>query len=373
MRNNFLIFTFSILLFTYCRQSKDEQNPEVTILPDEILFDANDQRILKISTQRLTAEEFPDTIFCTGVVQAPPQSIFSVYSLVRGFVQDIGIYPGSPVKKGQTLCKISHPDIYTIQQRFLSDYQQFKIDSLEYIRQIILFKDSATSERQVQLSKGTYLNSMANYMAQKKFLSSIGFNVAHIQEGNFYSEVIIRSPTDGVVSSVFTNSGVLIESNTLLFTILNTSHIHFEIYLQPSEYQKVKNVSHVYVSSLSDPEIKKAEIVNISNFIENSSMSIVLHCHLTDKLKTPIIGETLSSFFLTEYISGYSVPRHSVFHLDGKDYVFIQKSKLHFGLKEVIVRRKYPSCFIVEFHSEEPLLIVIRGAELLKEKLLAEN
>lgn len=375
MKNKlFVHITLVVLILLACQSTTETQELTNDLVTNKIEFEVDDPRLKKIFSQILSPGEYADTVFCNGVVQAPPQSVFSVYSLIRGFVHDIAVYPGSPVKKGQLLCKISHPDIFSIQQKLVSDYSQFKTDSLEYIRQKMLFDDSATSARQFELAKSVYYSSMANHLAQKKQLSSIGFNIEKILEGQLYSDVVIRSPTDGIISSVFTNTGSLIENNMHLFTILNTSHIHFEIFLQPSDYQKVRGLEYLYVSTLSDPTYRKAQIINVSNFVENPTMSVVLHCHpVDDRTDVPIIGESISSYFLTNVVTGYAIPRNSIFHFNNKDYIFSRTDFNHFELLEVTVKRKYPSLFIVDVSSENDLQVVTKGAHLLKEKLMKED
>lgn len=373
MKNNLIILVSFALSLLACQSSKEDQALEAEPLPTDIILEPTDSRLNKLIAQILSPDEYPDTIFCNGIVQAPPQSIHSVYSLMRGFVHDIAVYPGTKVRKGQLLCKISHPDIFSVQQKFISQYSQFKTDSLEFERQQMLFNDSASSARQFEMAKSVYYNSLASYLAQKKYLSSIGFDISKILEGQLYTDVLILSPSDGIVSSMFTNSGSLIENNTHLFTILNTSHIHFEIFLQPSLYPKIRDVEYAFVSTLSDTTYRKVRVVNVSSFVENPSMSVVLHCHAIDESHTPIVGETVSAYFLTNFVKGYAVPRNSVFHFNNRDYIFSKTGYNQFKLKEVSIKRKYPAFFILEMSDSIDIHVVTQGAEFLREILIKED
>ncbi|MFN3951640.1 MAG: efflux RND transporter periplasmic adaptor subunit [Thermaurantimonas sp.] len=373
MKNNLAILVSVALGMMTCQSPKEDPALEAEPLRADIVLEPTDSRLNKLTAEILSRGEYPDTIFCNGIVQAPPQSIHSVYSLLRGFVHTIAVYPGSLVRKGQLLCKISHPDIFSVQQRFISQYSKFKTDSLEFVRQQMLFNDSATSARQFEMAKSDYYNSLATYLAQKKYLSSIGFDIGKILEGQLYTDVLILSPSDGIVSSVFTNSGSLIENNTHLFTILNTSHIHFELFIQPSDYHKVRDVEYAFVSALSDTTYRKVRVVNVSTFVENSSMSIVLHCHAVDQSHTPIVGETISAYFLTNFEKGYAVPRNSVFHFNNRDYIFAKTGINHFQLKEVSIMRKYPTFFVVDMSDGRDIHVVTKGSEFLKEIFIKED
>lgn len=369
-----LLLLLLLCFFTYsCTYSDEGEMYSAELLPERIELEADDPVLNFIKAERIVPQEYPDTLYCNGIVQAPPQSIFSVYSLVKGFVQDISVYPGTYVKKGQILCKVSHPEIYSLQQKFLSDYTQLRTDSTEYYRQKALLVDSATSARQFEIAKSSYFNSLATYSATEQMLKSLGFDVKKLINGHFYPEILIRSPADGIVSMISANSGAFVEGNSLLFTVVNTQHVHIEIFLQPSYYSKIKNVEFVYYKTVSDPSIKKAKIVNISNIVENPAMSVVIHCHVSDGNMPFIVGESVSSFILTDYVMGYLVPRNSIFHFDNKDYIFMQKDKHIFILKEVIIKRKYDSFFIIETDSDTVYPFVIKGAEILREKLMADE
>lgn len=370
--NAFLILLLSYFLYS-CTSKGTEPTTMNELLPEVIELDSDDVKLKFISSSKVEKKYYSDTIQINGIVQAPPQSVFSVYSIIKGYIDDLRVYQGSNVKKGDILCRIKHPEILSVQQKFLSDYMQFKTDSLEYERQKVLLKDSATSVRNLEVAKNAYYQSLASYLAQEKLMVSLGFSVKNILNGNLYPEVVILSPTNGVVSNILVNQGSYIESNTLLFTIHNNDHLHIELFVSPIVYSSLINTRSVYFKTISDNTIREAEIVNISSFIENDTKSIILHCHPKQKSMNLLVGESVSAFALADSVSGYLVPRNSLFIFDDKEYVFIQISKNIFKLIPVIVSKRNATNFIINSDdiSEHP--IVTSGAEILKELVLSDE
>lgn len=366
------VLLFSIFLLS-CSNKEVSQNESKSILPEIVEFSEDDSKLKFISSSKINKNLYSDTILLNGIVLAPPQSIFSVYSLTRGYIDDVRVYQGSKVKKGDILCKIKHPDILTIQQKFLSDYIQFKTDSLEYERQKLLLRDSATSVRTLEIAKNAYFQSLAAFRSQEKLITSLGFNAKNILSGNLYSDVVILSPSNGVVSSVLINQGSYIESNTLLFTIQNSEHLHIEVFVSPSAYSSLKNIRSIYFKTMSDNTFREAEVINISSFVENDTKSIVLHCHPKEKSLNLIVGESVSAIAFSDSISGYLIPRSSLFIFDDKEYIFIQISNSIFKLIPVHVIKRNSSNFIIDSDQISGYPIVTTGAEILKEAILADE
>ncbi|MFN4299047.1 MAG: efflux RND transporter periplasmic adaptor subunit [Thermaurantimonas sp.] len=373
MKSNVIFLSYlSITLFS-CSNKEMIQKESKSLLNEMIEFSNEDTKLKFISASKIDKDFYSDTISLNGIVLAPPQSVFSVYSLTKGFVDDVRVYQGSKVKKGDILCRIKHPEILSIQQKLLSDYIQLKTDSLEYERQKQLLRDSATSVRTFEMAKNAYFQSLAAFTAQEKLISSLGFNSKNILNGNLYSDVIILSPSNGIVSSVLINQGSYIESNTLLFTIQNSEHLHIEVFVSPSTYSSLKNIQSIYFKTMSDNTLKEAEVINISSFIENDTKSIVIHCHPKDKSQNLIVGESVSALAFSDSISGYLIPRSSLFIFDDKEYIFIQISNSTFKLIPVQVIKRNSSNFIIDSDQISGYPIVITGAEILKEAILAEE
>ncbi|GCD78306.1 cation efflux system protein [Thermaurantimonas aggregans] len=372
--NSSVIFVslFSILLLS-CSNEEVIQKETNNILPEIVEFSEDDTKLKFITSSKINRNFYSDTILLNGIVLAPPQSIFSVYSLTRGYIDDVRVYQGSRVKKGDILCRIKHPEILTIQQKFLSDYIQLRTDSLEYERQKLLLRDSATSIRTLEMAKNAYFQSLAVFKSQEKLITSLGFNAKNILNGSLYSDVVLLSPSNGVVSSVLINQGSYIESNTLLFTIQNSEHLHIEVFVSPSTYSSLKNIHTIYFKTISDNTLREAEVINISSFVENETKSIVIHCHPKEKSQNLIVGESVSAFAFSDSLSGYLIPRNSLFIFDDKEYIFIQTSNSTFKLIPVQVIKRNSSNFIIDSDQISGYPIVTIGAEILKEAILAEE
>ena len=124
------------LLFSSCGNSSPEE-VAVGASSDAVAVVALDSAQLKmagVETGQARLRRMAELIGSRGRVEAPPQSIASVYAPMSGFVRWVRHYPGDYVRKGTVLTELSHPDLVKLQGDFLECQSKLSFLRKDYVR-----------------------------------------------------------------------------------------------------------------------------------------------------------------------------------------------------------------------------------------------
>lgn len=367
---------FLLLFITFLSCNNQLQKERLGGDDNVIKIEDTDSLFLsRITVTSLEKQNYFDTLEYIGLISAPPQSIHSVYSLIPGFVKELSVYQGSFVKKGDVICYLSHPDIMTIQQDFLRVYTQYQTDSLEYIRQLKLFNDSATSARTLEVAKSTFYSTRAQLKSIEKLLMDINLNPKNVKDGKTYSQVAIKSPVDGYIKSIFVNSGGLVQPNTLMFSILDIHHVHVELFVNLDISKKIDLNDTLIVKDAIGNLVTYAKVINISPFIDETSKLVHVHCHLTDTNYAFIVGQQVQVLMKGGFLKAFILPKETLIFIDNKNYIFIKKDDKTFVLKEINLIKRTSKDIIFNTIDDEQTInnAVVEGIEILRAKLLEES
>ena len=70
-----------------------------------------------------------------GVIMLPPEKHATVTLMMDGTIQDIHLFPGEYVKKGEVIATLKNPDFIRLQQEYLDASAQVEYLEKEYARQ----------------------------------------------------------------------------------------------------------------------------------------------------------------------------------------------------------------------------------------------
>lgn len=372
MKINYILFVFSTLLSCQEISQKDKQD-----VNDSVIQIRDDDTILlnKIFVEDIKKQDLYDTIEFIGKISIPPQNIYTIYSLTPGFVKDLSVYQGSIVKKGEVLCYLTHPDIISKQQEFLRLYIQYQTDSLEYMRQLNLFEDSATSSRSLEVAKSIFFSTKSQLKSIEKLLKDINLNPQKIINGNIFEQLAIESPIDGIVKEIHINSNALVQPNTLMFSLLDINHLHVEFFVNIDVSKKININDTVRIKNFQDDREIEAKIINISPFVDESSKLVNIHCHFVKNNSLFIVGEQVRVLITPERINAFILPKECFIFINSKNYIFTKSSDEKFILKEVkLIKSTGNNIIFNAFHDSDVLNnVVIQGVDILKAKLFEDT
>ena len=229
IRNNITISLMALLLFSCSEKKKAEKE----IIP-------KDYAVLKIQPGPATTySDFPATIQGEDVVEIKP--------MVDGYLEAIYIQEGATVTKGQLLFKIKNPQY---DQAVITANAAIKIASADVnAAKMAVEKVRPLVEKDI-ISK--YELESAQYALQSKEAVLAQANAALANARTNVGYTFLRSPQNGIISSIPYKIGALVSSTTSspLTTVSKTANVF--AYFSLNEKQLLSFSSHMAGNTMQD-------------------------------------------------------------------------------------------------------------------------
>lgn len=282
----------------------------------------------------------PEQRQISGVVKAnghldvPPQQLVSVSVPLGGFLKSTTLLPGSKVKKGQIIAVIENPDYIQLQQDYLEARNQSEYNKAEYDRQQELAKENVNAQKIVQQAKTSYLNGLARVNGLAARLKLINIDATALREEQISGTANIYSPIDGFVTNVNVNIGKFVSPSDVIFTIVDTEHLHAELTIFEKDIPKIKIGQKVRFTLANETSERTATVYLIGREI-GSDRTISIHCHI-DKEDTNLLpGMFLSAVVETGDALVTALPNDAVIDYQGKKYIVVPDGDERYHLVEI--------------------------------------
>lgn len=325
MRN---IYKLSIISALFILNSCTNQTPtESGALPQEkqeqlVTLSKVQIRQAGITLGQLTPKEISHKIKVKGLLDVPPQNLISVTAPYGGNLKHTEMLQGLHVHKGDVVATMEHPDYIQLQQDYLENKSQLGYLKEEYERQMELSKEEVNSKKTFQKAKAEYETSKARVSGLKAKLELIHVNINQLESGNIQKTIQLVSPINGYVTKVNVSIGSFVNSNTVLFEIVDTDHLHAEISVFEKDLAAIKVGQDVVFTLANETKIRHANVYLIGREI-NADRTVRVHCHLKEEDRNLLPGMYLTAFIEVKNIATGAVPNEAVVDHNGKSYVFV--------------------------------------------------
>jgi len=365
MRSNNLLAVFAAcaLVLGGCssKESGDVQSEKQRTALNEAQKDLAD-----IQTGRLASRLISSVISCTGEIEVPPQGMASVAAPLGGYIGETSIVPGTYVKRGQLLAKLSNPEYIVLQQSYLETAGELKFAEQNYLRQKLLEEQNATAVKKMQESESAFMVTKARLDGLKAQLHMVGINLPDLKEGNIQSVVMLRAPISGYVTEVNHHPGEFVEPREAIFEIVNLSelHLHLNVFEQDiAQVNKDQMIRFRPTGGNSDQYLGKVSLVSPKRNIEARSFDV--HGHIEtgeDKLKP---GMYVEAHILISEDSLPSLPESALVYRENTPYVIVDENG-DYKVEPVEAGIKMDGWVEIRNHRDlKEKEIVIRGASRL--------
>lgn len=327
----------ALVLATSCSKNESSENGiEVAEAPEdskEIVLTEDQFRTMKMEWGPLHTGEFSEEITVQGTVQIPVEGMREISAYYGGYVQDIKLLEGQPVKKGEVLFSLENPDFIRLQQDYLETKSQLTYLKSEFERQRTLAAEQISAQKNYLKAEADYQTALAKSESLKKQLSLIQINADQLTPQSIKTKVAVTSPISGFVEDVFVVPGQFLPAAGKAVTLLSREHIHVELVLFEKDANRVHPGQKVeFVSPDKPGEVMQAKIYVVGQSI-NEQRQINVHAHLVDEKQeskmTP--GMFLQARIQLDPQVSLAVPEESVLEVDQDRYILIQKSKTENG------------------------------------------
>ena len=135
-----------------CKSEKKTQEVTQKPIDNYIVFTKKQFKNLELETAEIEEKIMDISIDANGVVDVPPDQIFSVSYPMNGVISSINhnLLPGKFITKGQLLAEVQSMELLQTQEEYLNETTKYELYSQEYDRQKNLLADDATAKKKFQ-------------------------------------------------------------------------------------------------------------------------------------------------------------------------------------------------------------------------------
>lgn len=379
MKNLAIIILTLMPLLMACSSNEEVKKEATTQSVNTVSFNADQIKNASIKEGVPSKEFIGMTLYANGTIEVPPQNKTIISVQFGGFIKSLNVLDGSPVKKGQTLFTIEHPELIQLQQDYLEVIGNIEYLESELERQKTLVQQEAGSVKSLQLARSQYNMAIAKRSGLKAKLDMAGVNMKQLNSGNLQRTISVTSPFDGVVTKVAVNVGAYAEPTEHLLEIIDLKHSHAEVIVFEKDVKYLKIGQPVKLNFGGGDQSLDASIFLIGKEI-GKDRTVKVHCHLNQENKDIAPGSYFKASIFTGEQERFCVPSESVVQLNGRSVVFVVRGKkdglTNFGPEEVTVLANDRDLTAIEFKNKSIKMtdpIVISGAYDIMSAILVKG
>ncbi len=322
----FLSITASLVLIALSSCSSKDSGKETNAESDsstsvEEIIRANDVTLGGLQKMLISED-----VITTGLVEAPPQSVISVYPVVGGFVKEVYVVAGEEVRKGQKLFTLSHPDILQKQQEYLEAKANFLTAEADWKRKQNLIRDKSVSDKAYQESENSYLRTKSRVNTLELTLRDMNLNPDNIRKNGLASSVNVVSDIDGVLTEVFTHKGEYVDGSSRLAEILDKNHLQVALQVRAQEIGKVSIGQAV---KLSKDGMQFSGVVHLINQQIGANNFAKVYVHFNENSGDYKPGSFVQAHIIISSDTVFALPLTAVYESAGHSYALeVEKNEL---------------------------------------------
>jgi cobalt-zinc-cadmium efflux system membrane fusion protein len=236
LRNSLILSpAFLLLALSSCRSPLGEGVPQPGSpsgdSPQEVRITREQFQSSGMRTGGPEPFTFRLTIAARGYVSASPAGQARISSLIPGRVKDLRVSLGGYVQKGAVLFTLECRDLILLQQEYASAIQELESLKAQYERQKTLSEEEFASRKSLAEAESSFLSLTARTEGLKAQLKLLRLDPGFVEQGNFYTELPVRTPVPGYVTQMDVVLGQYLGRDEEVMEIVNTDRLQLELNL----------------------------------------------------------------------------------------------------------------------------------------------
>lgn len=336
MKNIILIINIALLV-TSCGNDNKQNDAENEQPTQENTLTLTDEQYKNaaIETAKIFTSNISSVLKLNGKIDVPPQSLVSVSVPLGGYLKSTKLLPGMHIRKGDPLAVMEDIQYIQLQQDYLTTKAQLSLTESEYNRQKELNQSKATSDKVFEQVRTNYQTQLVLLKSLEEKLKLIGLNPQRISAGTISKSINIYSPISGFVSAVNVNIGKYVTPSDILFELVNPNDIHLNLTVFEKDINKLAVGQKLLAYSNSHPQTKyPLEVILISKNISGQNAAEV-HCQFEQYDNGLLPGMFMNAEIEVSTHNANVLPEEAIVRFENKHYVFVEKGKQTFEMKEV--------------------------------------
>ena len=322
---NLIVPTIILLFFASCGSKQTAtQKPSVPIVSgDSVAVSAEQLAASGIVVGQIENRALSGGIPVTGMLDVPPQNLVNVTVPLGGFLRSTQLLQGMRVAKGQVIAVIENPDYVQIQQDYLDTKSQVSFLAKEYERQEKLAAENVNAQKTLQKSLADLESMKARNAGLKAKLHMLGIDAVHLVPESIRSTIELRSTMSGFVSRMGTSVGAFVSPTEVMFTIVDTEHVHLELTCFERDISRIRIGQKIRFTLAYETEERTATVFLIGKEI-TAERTIRVHGHLDKEDPKLIPGMYVKAIIQSGAEMVPSLPDEAVLNFEDKQVIFAQ-------------------------------------------------
>lgn len=312
----------SLLLLTAC--GTKEQEPERVETPGESTLTLTQEQFTAngFALGKPEKRSFHRTVVSSGVLDVPPENRAHITTIVGGIVKKAPLLVGDQVTKGQELLVLESQEALQLQQRYLEVHNQLDFLRAEFERNLALFRENITSEKNFLAAKSNYETHRATHQGLAQQLRLLHILPESVEQGKLVSQLKLYSPIGGRVAQTHITLGSPVSPATEIMEIVDNAHMHLELNVYEKdilEIRKGQTIRFKIPGASQEQFLGKVQLLGAA--IDPKDRSIKVHGDLERTDDRLIPGMFVEATILTDSIQGWALPDGAVIASEGGTHV----------------------------------------------------
>lgn len=282
-----------------------------------------------IEQKQLTA-----SLKANGVLRVPNQNKAQINSVYPGVIKTLLVQPGNTVTKGQVIATVANPQFIITQEEYLSLTPKITLAQQEVTRQQELIQGNAGALKNLQAAESNLRTMQTRKVSLEEQLRLMGISPAKLSGSHLISVIAVKSPINGVVSSVTVKIGSYVDTNTPILDLVDNSQLHLDLFVYEKDLAKLKENQTIHFTLTNNPGKEyDAQIYSLGSSFEDESKAVSVHALVKGDKQGLIDGMNITALISLENITAPAVPSDAIVTMQGQDFIFAvsEKQEAHAG------------------------------------------
>lgn len=371
------VFVFLLALLVSCGTpaNREESGPTQVLSGDSVSISAQQQRVSGIQFGKIELRSLSGGIPVTGMLDVPPQNLVNITAPLGGFLRSTSLLQGMRVTKGQVIAVIENPEYIQLQQDYLDTRSQVTYLEQEYQRQERLAVENVNAQKTLQKSAADLQSMEARKNGLAAKLLMLGLDPEQLKPEGIRSTIQLRSPLNGYVTRVNSAVGAFVDPTEVMFTIVDTEHLHAELTCFERDIPRIHVGQKVRFQLAHEASERTASIFLVGREI-NPDRTVRVHAHLDREDRELMPGMFLKAIIQTGSANVPSLPEEAVLNFEDKEVIFVQAGTGIYRMVEVnsgMRENGFVEVIVPADVNRDRDVIVIRNAYKLLSKLKSSD
>jgi len=333
-----LLFINLLALLASCSSTTDRQEAGliVEVSGDSVAVSPQQQRASGIQLGKIELRSLSGGIPVTGMLDVPPQNLVNITAPLGGFLRSTTLLQGMRVTKGQVVAIIENPEYIQLQQDYLDTRSQVTYLEQEFQRQERLAAENVNAQKTFQKSLADLESMKARKSGLAAKLHMLGVDTEQLKPEGIRSTIELRSTINGFVTRVNSAVGAFINPTEVMFTIVDTNHLHAELTCFERDIPRIHVGQKVRFQLAHESTERTASIFLVSREIKQDR-TVLVHAHLDREDRDLMPGMFLRAIIQTGSANVPSLPEGAVLNFEDKEVIFVQAGEGIYRMVEVTV------------------------------------